>query len=245
MYDAKLVVEFGSEKEADDTQKIFNDSKKLLESSTEELFFHDYLYENNLDRGIQFDSMWFPQEIERHLEILYITMAGSLSGTREQDIETWLKLLGAKLIYKEYAMFGDPCLSVSDIIGKGVKELKENQDLETKLNRHIVTKFETEDETKICHEKILPIYEKHKEDHETFYSAANILKVLNSLDKNNINQNLLSDTWNMGYPWINGNVIMVELVTTDADAAIEGFVNWFKEQNAIEVNLFEGPLPPD
>ena len=244
MYDAKLAVEFSTEKEAEDAQKILMDAKQFLENS-KDLFLHNFLYENNLDRGVQFDSMWFPQEIERHLKTLYITMVGSLSGTREQDIETWLKLLGAKQIYKEYAMFGDPCLSIGDIIGKDINELTGEQALENKLNRHIVAKFETVNEAKTCQEKILQVYNKYQEDHKTLLGAANIYKVLSGLGMVNIDTNLLPDTWSMGYPWLNGKAISIEVVTTDADARIEGFVNWLKGNNAVVINVFKGLIPPD
>lgn len=53
-----------------------------------ELFLHDVLREDDNALGVKFDSWWVPEFVERVEQTLNLQLAGSPSGTTEQDFVT-------------------------------------------------------------------------------------------------------------------------------------------------------------
>jgi hypothetical protein len=63
--------------------------------NSDKLYLHDFLNQKNQTMGISFDSWWVIEKLERSDNIINISLSGSPSGTKEQDIITWFREMGA------------------------------------------------------------------------------------------------------------------------------------------------------
>ena len=97
----KISAKFEDVEVSTNVERVLNDAQEKINNADEELFVHDYLNEIDRMQGINFDSWWYPQLIERNEAILNLEFVGSPSGTEEQDIVTWLKREGAVTISGE------------------------------------------------------------------------------------------------------------------------------------------------
>ena len=89
---------FATEDSAKRVKEILDKAVQKIVFSQEELFIHDVIVELNETKGINFDSMWYPQSIKQNGTEIYVDLVGSPSGTQEQDILNWVKLAGATAI---------------------------------------------------------------------------------------------------------------------------------------------------
>lgn len=102
-----LSITFSDVELAEDIEKILIEAKNQVQTSSEngnEFYLHDFLNQQNKTMGISFDSWWVPITVEREYDILNVNMVGSPSGTEEQDLITWFKLLGADHISGEISV---------------------------------------------------------------------------------------------------------------------------------------------
>lgn len=79
-------------------ENLLTEAKETILSALnnlDELYLHDFLNQKNQNMGISFDSWWVVEKIERSDNTINISMSGSPSGTKEQDIITWFRKKGA------------------------------------------------------------------------------------------------------------------------------------------------------
>lgn len=97
---------------AQNIEELLLEAKEQILSSFKEdseLYLHDFLNQQNQNLSISFDSRWVPERVERKNLVLELALSGSPSGTKEQDIITWLKLKGASKVNGEMSIGGsDP-----------------------------------------------------------------------------------------------------------------------------------------
>ncbi len=94
----KISIKFSDIQSAKKVEKILDCGRKKINDSFnagKELFLHEYLRQTEETMGVDFDSWWIVEVVKRTDNTLYLEMIGSPSGTREQDIITWLNLYRA------------------------------------------------------------------------------------------------------------------------------------------------------
>jgi Ankyrin repeats (3 copies) len=108
----RLSANFDNIELAQNIEKLLIDAKEQILASLKdgaEFYLHDYLNQQNQNMGISFDSWWVPGKIELINNVVEIELLGSPSGTKEQDIITWLRLKGASNVNGEMSIGGaDP-----------------------------------------------------------------------------------------------------------------------------------------
>lgn len=79
-------------------ENLLTEAKEAILSAfnkSDELYLHDFLNQKNQNMGISFDSWWVVEKIECLDNTINISLSGSPSGTKEQDIITWFRKKGA------------------------------------------------------------------------------------------------------------------------------------------------------
>jgi hypothetical protein len=93
-----LSVVFDNENISTDLENLLIEAKETILTAfknSNELYLHDFLNQKNQNMGISFDSWWVIEKIMRSDNIINISLSGSPSGTKEQDIITWFRKKGA------------------------------------------------------------------------------------------------------------------------------------------------------
>ncbi|BHH82361.1 hypothetical protein [Desulforhopalus sp. 52FAK] len=110
-----LFVKFDDYDKLEVVEDILKDIDKLISESGDEITIHDYLQKKNLTMGVQFDSWWIPETIMTNGCAIIFKLIGSPSGTREEDIVTWLNKMGATSISGNLLMSGGGDVEEMDI----------------------------------------------------------------------------------------------------------------------------------
>ncbi len=90
----KIIAKCDDVETAKKIETIISEAQKKISETDDEMYLHDYFNNNDLSLGIDFDSWWIPEKVKRNDSTLNLELIGSPSGTREQDIVTWLKQSG-------------------------------------------------------------------------------------------------------------------------------------------------------
>jgi hypothetical protein len=94
-----LKVLFENEAKAMEVETILNEAKQWMnENSSEERWLSDYISENEIGEGINFDSSLYPNVIDNKGSFLMLEFVGSPGEDLSGDIVAWLKKKGAKSI---------------------------------------------------------------------------------------------------------------------------------------------------
>ena len=86
---------FADQESAQHACNILQQVQQALDSSEEDIALHHVLTQLGVALEVDFDSWWYPQNVEVNHNILKAEFSGSPSGTDEQDIVTWIKRSGA------------------------------------------------------------------------------------------------------------------------------------------------------
>lgn len=110
-----LFVKFDDYDKFGEVEDILKDADNYISKSDEEVNFYDYLIKFDKSMGTNFDSWWIPDVIKTNGSAFLIKMIGSPSGTREQDIVTWFKKMGASLVIGNMVVDGGGDVEQIDI----------------------------------------------------------------------------------------------------------------------------------
>ena len=104
-----ITASFDTIESAELIYNLISEGEKIISEASESgegVFIHNYLKEIGKTMGIKFESWWIPIKIMTYGSTLEMRLIGSPSGTKEQDIVTWLKLSGAKDVSSELLAHG-------------------------------------------------------------------------------------------------------------------------------------------
>jgi ankyrin repeat protein len=130
-YEIALTVEFFFKSKASAIVDLVQKARKYIETNGD-VALHNYLEDAGRTHGIDFDSWWIPVSAELIGKQVKLKMAGSPSGTIEQDLVTWIKKEGGKKIQGDMTS-ENGIESVVAMSNSDVRKIKKDIKLREKL----------------------------------------------------------------------------------------------------------------
>ena len=94
-----ISVEFSSDEPAKEAHATLTEAKRwIFENDDTEHFVGEYITDNNLAKGIQFDSYWVPNLVSIEGSTLKLEFVGSPGDNLPGDVITWLGKCGANSV---------------------------------------------------------------------------------------------------------------------------------------------------